>query len=105
MEKRIDELGQVQQYRSLYPAQGAKGPGRVATVLSQQFIPRHLLADSLGLDQLPSGSRGWSPPETISLLLSTSKRAAHFIGNKLPLARISHEEVAKGLVSWHNWFI
>jgi hypothetical protein len=21
------------------------------------------------------------------------------------LARISHEEVAKGLVSWHNWFI
>ncbi len=21
------------------------------------------------------------------------------------LARISHEEVAKGLISWHNWFI
>ncbi|MCX6589209.1 MAG: hypothetical protein NTX13_21805 [Acidobacteria bacterium] len=26
-------------------------------------------------------------------------------GAPVILARISHEEVAKGLVSWHNWFI
>jgi DNA replication protein DnaC len=25
--------------------------------------------------------------------------------NVILLARISHEEVAKGLISWHNWFI
>jgi hypothetical protein len=42
----------------LYPAQGSKGPGRVATVLSKQSIPQHLLADTLGLDQLGSGNRG-----------------------------------------------
>ncbi|MFO0284303.1 MAG: hypothetical protein ACK532_20590 [Acidobacteriota bacterium] len=58
MEKLIDELGQIQQYQLLYPAQGAKGPVRVATVLSKQFIPQHLLADTLGLDQLGSGTRG-----------------------------------------------
>lgn len=52
MEKLIDELGQIQQYQLLYSAQGSKGPGRVATVLSKQSIPQHLLADSLGLDQL-----------------------------------------------------
>jgi transposase len=58
MEKLIDELGQIQQYQLLYPAQGSKGPGRVATVLSKQSIPQHLLADTLGLDQLGSGNRG-----------------------------------------------
>jgi transposase len=57
MEKLIDELNQIQQYHLLYPAQGAKGPGRVATVLSKQSIPQHLLADSLGLDQLLNPTR------------------------------------------------
>jgi len=38
MEKLIDELNQIQQFQLLYPAQGAKGPGRVATVLSKQSI-------------------------------------------------------------------
>ena len=58
MEKLIDELRQIQQYQLLYPAQGAKGPPRLATVLSKQSIPQHLLADSLGLDQLNSTARG-----------------------------------------------
>lgn len=57
MEKLIDELRQIQQYQLLYPAQGVKGPARVATVLSKQSIPQHLLADSLGLDQLNSPAR------------------------------------------------
>jgi hypothetical protein len=56
--KLLEELGQIQQYQLLYPAQGAKGPGRVATALSKQSIPQHLLAASLTLDQLASGSRG-----------------------------------------------
>lgn len=58
MEKLIDELSQIQQFQLLYPAQGAKGPGRVATVLSKRSIPQHLLADSLGLDQLAAAARG-----------------------------------------------
>ena len=58
MEKLIDELRQVQQYQLLYPAQGSKGPGRVATVLSKQSLPQHLFADTLGLDQIASGTRG-----------------------------------------------
>ncbi len=58
MEKLIDELSQIQQFHLLYPAQGAKGPGRVATVLSKQSIPQHLLADTLGLDQLSTPARG-----------------------------------------------
>jgi transposase len=58
MEKLIDELRQIQQYQLLYPAQGSKGPGRVATVLSKQSVPQHLLADALGLDQIASGTRG-----------------------------------------------
>ena len=58
MEKLIDELSQMQQFHLLYPAQGKKGPGRVATVLSKQSIPQHLLADTLGLDQLSASTRG-----------------------------------------------
>jgi len=58
MEKLIDELSQIQQFQLLYPAQGTKGPGRVTTVLSKQSIPQHLLADSLGLDQLATATRG-----------------------------------------------
>jgi transposase len=58
MEKLMEKLGQIQHYQLLYPAQGAKGPGRVATALSKQSIPQHLLAASLTLDQLASGSRG-----------------------------------------------
>jgi transposase len=52
MEMLTEELAQIQQYELLYPAQGAKGPGRLATVLSKHSIPQRLLADSLGLDQL-----------------------------------------------------
>ena len=58
MEKMIDELSQIQQFHLLYPAQGAKGPERVATVLSKQSIPQHLLADTLGLDKLSATARG-----------------------------------------------
>jgi hypothetical protein len=70
MEKLIDELSQIQQYQLLYPAQGSKGPGRVATVLSKQSIPQYLLVDTLGLDQLGSGNRGEYKPKTISLFPS-----------------------------------
>jgi len=56
--KLIDELRQIQQYQLLFPAQGAKGPERLATVLSKQSIPQHLLAHFLGLDQLNSTARG-----------------------------------------------
>ena len=58
MEKLLDELRQIQQYQLLYPAQSAKGPGRLATVLSKQTISQQLLADTLGLDQLRSTARG-----------------------------------------------
>jgi hypothetical protein len=58
MEKLIDELRQIQQHQLLDPAQGSKGPGRVATVLSKQSIPQRLLANALGLDQIASGTRG-----------------------------------------------
>ena len=58
METLIEELDQIQQYQLLYPAQGAKGPARLATVLSKQSIPQHLLADALGLDQLAAAGRG-----------------------------------------------
>ena len=58
MEKLIEELSQIQQFQLLYPVQGAKGPGRVATVLSKQSIPQHLLADALGLDKLVTPARG-----------------------------------------------
>ena len=47
MKKLIDELGQIEQYHLLYPARGAKGPGRVATVLSKQSIPRHSVRRSV----------------------------------------------------------
>ena len=58
MEKLIDELSQIQQFQLLYPAQGTKGPGRLATVLSKQSIPQLLLADSLGLDKLAASTGG-----------------------------------------------
>ena len=57
MEMLLDELAQIQQYELLYPAQGAKGPGRLAKVISKHSIPQRLLADSLGLDQL-AATRG-----------------------------------------------
>ena len=70
MEKLIDELGQIQQYQLRYPAQREKGLGRVATVLSKQSIPQHLLADTLGIDQLGYGIRGQYKPEAINLFAS-----------------------------------
>lgn len=39
MEQLLDELRQIQQYTLLYPPQGAKGPTRVATVLSKRTLP------------------------------------------------------------------
>jgi transposase len=70
MEKLIDELRRTQQHQLLDPAQGSKGPGRVATVLSKQSISQRLLADALGLDQIASGTRGQYTQNTISLLPS-----------------------------------
>jgi hypothetical protein len=40
----------------------------------------------------------------IPLFASVAGAGGGFPG-LLSLTRISHEEVAKGLVSWHNWFI
>ena len=58
MEKLLDELSQIQQYQLLYPSQGTKGPGRLATVLSKCSLTQQLLADALGLDQLATSRRG-----------------------------------------------
>ena len=58
MEQLIEELGQIQQFVLLYPAQGDKGPPRTATVLSKQTLPQQSLAESLGLDELRSTLRG-----------------------------------------------
>jgi hypothetical protein len=44
--------GPKQQFALLYPAQGAKGPNRIATVLSKQTLTQQALAKTLGLDQL-----------------------------------------------------
>jgi transposase len=52
VEQLLDELRHIQQFVLLYPAQGEKGPHRVATVLSQQTLVQKALAASLGLDQL-----------------------------------------------------
>lgn len=58
VEQLIDELQQIQQFHLLYPAQGDKGPNRVATVLSKQSLTQQTLADALGLEQLCSTPRG-----------------------------------------------
>jgi transposase len=57
-EQMIEELQQIQQFHLLYPAQGEKGPNRVATVLSKQSLTQQSLAETLGLDQLCSTPRG-----------------------------------------------
>jgi transposase len=57
-EQLIEELQQIQQFHLLYPAQGEKGPNRVATVLSKQSLTQQSLAETLGLDQLCSTPRG-----------------------------------------------
>jgi transposase len=57
-EQLIDELQQIQQFHLLYPAQGEKGPNRVATVLSKQSLTQQSLAETLGLDRLCSTPRG-----------------------------------------------
>jgi hypothetical protein len=54
----LEELRQIQQFVLLYPPLGAKGPNRVATVLSKQTLAQHAIAESLGLDQLCSTQRG-----------------------------------------------
>jgi len=58
MEQLLEELRQIQQFVLLYPPQGAKGPNRVATVLSKQTLPQQALAKTLGLDQLSITPRG-----------------------------------------------
>jgi len=58
MEQLLEELRQIQQFVLLYPPQGAKGPNRVATVLSKQTLPQQALAKTLGLDQLHITPRG-----------------------------------------------
>lgn len=57
-EQLIEELQQIQQFHLLYPAQGEKGPNRVATVLSKQSLAQQSLAETLGLDRLCSTPRG-----------------------------------------------
>jgi transposase len=56
-EQLIEELQQIQQFHLLYPAQGEKGPNRVATVLSKQSLTQQSLAETLGLDRLCSTPR------------------------------------------------
>jgi hypothetical protein len=58
MEQLLEELHQIQQFVLLYPAQGEKGPNRVATVLSKQTLTQQALAKTLGLDQLHITQRG-----------------------------------------------
>ena len=57
-EQLLEELRQIQQFVLLYPAQGEKGPNRVATVLSKQTLTQQALAKTLGLDQLHITQRG-----------------------------------------------
>ena len=57
MEQLIEELGQIQQFTLLYPAQGDKGPNRVATVLSKQTLAQQSVAEVLGLNSLRSTQR------------------------------------------------
>src|SRR5436853_7296414 len=54
MEQLLEELGEIQQFALLYPAQSEKGPNRVALVLSQQTLAQQSLAKELGLDALRS---------------------------------------------------
>jgi transposase len=58
MEQLVAELQQIQQFVLLYPAQGDKGPNRLATVLSKQTLTQQALAKTLGLDQLHITPRG-----------------------------------------------
>lgn len=58
LEQLLEELRQIQQFVLLYPPQGAKGPNRVATVLSKQTLTQQALAKTLGLDQLHITQRG-----------------------------------------------
>jgi hypothetical protein len=51
-EQLLEELRQIQQFVLMYPAQGDKGPNRIATVLSKQTLPQQALAKTLGPDQL-----------------------------------------------------
>lgn len=57
MEQLLEQLGQIQQFTLLYPPQGAKGPHRVATVLSKQTLAQQSLAEVLGLNTLRSTPR------------------------------------------------
>jgi transposase len=55
MEQLIEQLDHIQQFHLLYPPLGAKGPKRVATVLSKQTLAQQSLAELFDLE-LPSRS-------------------------------------------------
>jgi len=57
LEQLLEELEHIQEFVLLYPAQGIKGPHRLATVLSTQTLPQQALARTLGLDQLRTTQR------------------------------------------------
>ena len=58
MEGLKHELGQIQRIDLLYPRLGAKGPPRVATVMSKQTLTQAALASALQLDELLKADRG-----------------------------------------------
>ena len=51
MEQLLEQLSQIQQLSLLYPPLGAKGPRRLATVLSKQSLAQQALADFLALSR------------------------------------------------------
>ena len=52
------QLAKIRQFDLLYPRQGAKGPPRVATVMSQRTSVQRSLTEALGLDELLQGPGG-----------------------------------------------
>ena len=56
MEGLREELSRIYQYERLYPRQGAKGPPRVATVVSKGSLAQVGLADALGINELVTGT-------------------------------------------------
>ncbi|MFN8941819.1 MAG: LysR substrate-binding domain-containing protein [Acidobacteriota bacterium] len=78
------------------------------TLLSQK---EKLALSQLGLEKMLLPREGHCLRDDV--LTACTKASAQFrhvfesdhLESILRLARISHEEVAKGLVSWHNWFI
>ena len=56
MEGLKEELSRIYQYELLYPRQGAKGPPRVATVVSKGNLAQVGLEDALGINELVTGT-------------------------------------------------